>query len=82
MLAEFVGLMSARISGSEFGYRMLPVASCAALLSAVQLENGLGPEAVAVDESVYGPADAVLASTSAAIPAAARVGKRMSPPSW
>ena len=39
--------------------------------------NGLGPEARAVDESVYGPADAVLASTSAATPEAAKVAKRM-----
>src|SRR6185295_8179391 len=56
---------------------MLPPASCAALLSVVQVENRLGPEAVAVDESVYGPAEAVLASTSAATPAAARVARRM-----
>src|SRR2546421_13017482 len=82
MFAGLVGFTSARGSGSAFGYSVLPnAASCAATLSAVQPVKGLGPEAVAVDERVYGPADAVLASTSAAMPAAARGAKRMTPPS-
>src|SRR5205823_6391727 len=82
MLDELAGLTSARGSGSALGKSTLPDACCAAALSAVQPVNGLGPEAVVVDERVYGPADAVLASTSAAMPAAARVGMRISPPSF
>src|ERR671936_1964456 len=82
MFDEFVGFTSARGSGSAFGKSTLPSTdSWSPTLSAVQPANGVGPEAKAVDVRVYGPADAVLASTSAATPAAARVAKRMSPPS-
>src|SRR5919199_3678315 len=83
MFDGLAGFTSARGSGSAFGYSVLPnAASCAATSSAVQPANGVGPDAVTVDVRVYGPADAVLASTSAATPAAARVEKRMSPPSF
>src|SRR6185437_5064575 len=83
MLAGFAGFTSARGSGSAFGYSVLPSSdSWSATLSAVQPVNGLGPEAVTVDVRVYGPADAPLATTSAATPAAARIQKRKAlPPS-
>ena len=44
MLDEFVGLTSARGSGSAFGKSTLPSTdSWSATLSAVQPENGVGP---------------------------------------
>jgi hypothetical protein len=52
MFDEFVGLTSTRGSGSAFGYSVLPAAIWSPAWSAVQAVNGLGAEAVTVDERV------------------------------
>jgi hypothetical protein len=51
MFDELVGLTSTRGSGSAFGYSVL-AAIWSPAWSAVQAVNGLGAEAVTVDERV------------------------------